>query len=727
MTLRLGARSFTAQGKLDQPRPDDPLPHRQCMRRKSRGGSQQPFTVARFRSAGERNEHFQLTGRGVRCRSVWCRGVGVRFGQLAGAGAPRVERQAFERDAGGVSQPGIGVIECGPNFVEVGRVGAPREACQVCSTSALCRCESARVGDVAAGRRGGVHRLRRPLGGGHSVQRRLGLASAGNQVERAVGAGGQIGDIERPALQEQLGVRAPSGALGKQMDRHNAAVGPVERKQRRAVRRGEGERVAKHDGGRRAATDIDDRRRVLGLVVKPRRPLATRFAIAGVATFEQLDDPRGTVPRSAHVKLVVCVKREQVAARMRRDAVRVAKPRGDDLPLAAGPVETQQIAFPAGLATARRTQGRCQIKHVFRRRLHTVAMNREQAAVLGREIVSPVPDTAGKRPQRFQGPDATIVADSQAIDGLGIVRVGVQPAVVVDQSTALVERHIERFHLRHRGAVVIQCEPQQAAVFARNGEPPLGVERHRDPASLIGGRGANEGDFEARRGPEFRTPLDGIGAECLPPLFVVFVSGQRDIAPPDSPEFVGRRTAIHCRFPLRFRGRMARRGRWIDDAEGGVGHKRRARTRQGLQGERQREGGWTSDRLERDFEFIATAAQPTGRRQGLHGTVGLDPRKQPAIDVNRHSREVRRQSQFGRLNSLRRFELSPENRPGRRRGERGCGTRGAGRHRFRVRRRCRGGGRREPTRRGSGGADGRVGPCCERRYGQGQQRDRLRE
>ena len=91
-------------------------------------------------------------------------------------------------------------------------------------------------------------------------------------------------------------------------------------------------RAAEHHGSRRTASDVEDGRSVVGLIVKSRRPDSTGFAIPSIAACDHMHDPRGAIPRSSHVEFVVGVERERIAGRMHGDAVGIPQAGADDFP-----------------------------------------------------------------------------------------------------------------------------------------------------------------------------------------------------------------------------------------------------------------------------------------------------------------------------------------------------------------------------------------------------------
>ena len=97
-----------------------------------------------------------------------------------------------------------------------------------------------------------------------------------------------------------------------------------------------------------------------------------------------------------------------------------------------------------------------------------------------------------------------VVGDLQTQQRLRIVGVREQPAVGVEQSAALLQVDVDPFPARDRGARFVECQAEQATILAGQREPPAIVERHADPAALVGLRDADERHCESRSGPDSR-------------------------------------------------------------------------------------------------------------------------------------------------------------------------------------------------------------------------------
>ena len=108
------------------------------------------------------------------------------------------------------------------------------------------------------------------------------------------------------------------------MHGEDAAVRPIQNEERLFIIGWKmAARAEFHAGGRRFA-NVEHGLRVVGVIGKIRRPTAGDRAPAKIRAAREMLHLRGSIPRRAHVKLRIGIKRKRLAIRIKMDAVRVA-------------------------------------------------------------------------------------------------------------------------------------------------------------------------------------------------------------------------------------------------------------------------------------------------------------------------------------------------------------------------------------------------------------------
>ena len=152
---------------------------------------------------------------------------------------------------------------------------------------------------------------------------------------------------------------------------------------------------------------------------------------------------------------------------MKSKPVRIAQPGAQQLPGLALAIGADDMRFLLWRPAARIAQRRRSIDDRLAGGFHRVAMNGiDEAIGTEGQVVTSVADAARELPQPLQIFHLSIFRESQAKHGLGIIRVGVEAAVDIDEAPAF--RQIDRDGLdpRHRAAIVRQGHPQKARIFA---------------------------------------------------------------------------------------------------------------------------------------------------------------------------------------------------------------------------------------------------------------------
>jgi len=139
---------------------------------------------------------------------------------------------------------------------------------------------------------------------------------------------------------------------------------------------------------------------------------------------------------------------------VRRDTERVPQAAGDHFPGAAEAVEPEQESLPLRSPAAAGAERRGEVKDARGGRCHLVAMDGQQMPGLDRKIVAAVAEAAGRSQQRLDVGDAPVGADPEPRERFRGVRIGVQEAVGVSQSPALLERGFDPLDLRSSPATV---------------------------------------------------------------------------------------------------------------------------------------------------------------------------------------------------------------------------------------------------------------------------------
>ncbi len=176
-----------------------------------------------------------------------------------------------------------------------------------------------------------------------AINATLGVASAGGEVQPAVGSDLQVGHIQWPAFQEDLAGGFVGSAGRLHADGQNPPLRPIADEQGVVVARRKHVVIVDLDARRRAAADVDYGRQAVDVIVRPFRPAA---APAELRARRDVIDARGPVPGQPIVPFHVGIEREQLALAIESDVVGVAEAAGEDLHEAA--VDVGADHGPAG-------------------------------------------------------------------------------------------------------------------------------------------------------------------------------------------------------------------------------------------------------------------------------------------------------------------------------------------------------------------------------------------
>ncbi len=439
--------------------------------------------------AHDRFQVFHLTATGERQGGVE-RQVMIlsRPADMEEFAAPAFDGLVLDGDAGGVTDPAVGVTHQRPGFVEGGGGrGGVAESFKLATELLL------RRGFEPAGRRGRCGALI-----GDAVERGLTAAAADGDVHVAVlRTDHDVGDGERLAGGEDFLAGLPAAAFRREVDGVERGVGPIARVEGALVRDGELRAGAHGGAGRAARADVDEGR----LHVERREGVVTRAgAPAEFATRSAEVDAGRTIPRSAHVPLHVGVVGEDVAVRGDGAIIRIAEAGGHADPVLAVLVHARDPAadgLDAGgvavgifelleevvfVVTLRRRAGLLVVGQ-----LGVVASDHEDRAVaVEDELVRAVLAGAFERADhRLLGVGAVALDVAQAPDvALALLAgAGVQGAVGEEEAVAAEELRVD---LGDDGlAGVLQRDAPEHAALVAGDEVAFRRDRERDPGALL--------------------------------------------------------------------------------------------------------------------------------------------------------------------------------------------------------------------------------------------------
>ena len=368
----------------------------------------------------------------------------------------------------------------------------------------------------------------------HAIQTGLRVASAGDEIHRAILAEFEVGQIERLAFEEHLGFGGEARAVRLQMHGKNPAVRPVHRKERLLVFFWEIAFRAEFHTRRRTEADVHRRGQAVRIIIWPfPRARAPAVFAAGHA----MNDAGRPIPRRAPVPFHVAVECEYFPRRTEIKIIRVAKAAQHQFPFFSFRIRPQNVAARrdnSHRVAVRIPQARQQqvFLKIFVRRIGgqpfrqfgVVPVHDVNHAVRpGHDAVITMLAFPGKFFQEVNlvGLEPVIVIGvNQTIQprAAGAVPVHIQAVVRPAHSHRLVQRHRNGLNFLHLSGAV-ERHPQQRLVIPlrRDNQPALGVNRHGNPRTFIRLRRAQELRFEARQQRQFFRRRGLVGAGDIRP------------------------------------------------------------------------------------------------------------------------------------------------------------------------------------------------------------------
>ena len=153
----------------------------------------------------------------------------------------------------------------------------------------------------------------------------VGTATAGGEVEGAVRAHVEVGDVEGPAFEDGRHSRRITGARPLELHGVDLSPRPVADEQRSLEPLRKHDVVVRYHARRRAGTDVERRRQAVEVGLGPFGPAAPP---AQLGTHGNVVDPRRPIPGRADVPFHVGIVGKQLAVRVEGHVVGIAKAAG---------------------------------------------------------------------------------------------------------------------------------------------------------------------------------------------------------------------------------------------------------------------------------------------------------------------------------------------------------------------------------------------------------------
>ena len=322
-------------------------------------------------------------------------------------------------------------------------------------------------------------------------------AASGGQVHRAIRTEGEVGDVEGPTLEKGNRGRDVTRAVGFQIDRDHAAVGPVAEEHPVAPRRRKRGAMPAHHARGTPRIHLQGRR---PRVRRFHRPLHAAAAPSVLTAGNHVDESRTAIPRGPDVPLHVRVVGEELTVRGEVEVVGIPKPARDDLPL--GPVEigaehqtarrhlahrmAAGIPDPLEHGVLRPVRVRARLRD--RGRGHAVVPDRgpDHAVRPEHQPVRSVLRTVAVRRQMFRDLEAIVtVTILQSPETTGTTRIvdHARVEITTDEQKSLgtTDRFVQSLDDHLRSGVLGNRDPLERSVLRGHHDPPLRIDGHRTP------------------------------------------------------------------------------------------------------------------------------------------------------------------------------------------------------------------------------------------------------
>ena len=217
------------------------------------------------------------------------------------------------------------------------------------------------------------------------------------------------------------------------MHGEDAAICPIQNEKCFFVIGGEMAARAELDSGGGGLPNVEHGLGVVRMIGKIRRPTAGHRAPAEIRAAREVFHLRGSIPRRAHIKLRIGIKRERLAVRIKMDAVRIAQAGAKYFRQLPFLIKAQHVAFVGAedfmVAAARRS-----VIGAVLRQLHRVPHDRVNQPIRPqRQPVASVANPARRGAQQlFLVKFSVAIRVAQPVNALRHIRVHIQPAVRVE-------------------------------------------------------------------------------------------------------------------------------------------------------------------------------------------------------------------------------------------------------------------------------------------------------
>ena len=431
----------------------------------------------------------------------------------------------LDGDARGVAEVAVLAIQIRPGGGDGFGIHAAMEGLEFVALFAFLRTGFIRLHGVGGALGAGV---------ADAVEARSGVASADGQIHRAVVADDEVGDVEGAFLAarlheaegaEEVFFRAAvSAAIGREVNGHDAAVGPIKDVEGALIFGRELRAITELGASGAADADVDSGEAVWIIS----GPFAGAGAPAVFAAGDGVVHARGTIPRSAPIPFHIGIEHEDLAIAIESEVVGIAETGAEEVPGFAIEIGANDVAAGSenagGVAVAIPLAREQVIFLIIAMRRIGGDAFRQAGVVAGHDVefaigaeardVRAVFAVAGKFFQELDVLKLVIALVFDAVEAAGLlggvfVHDGVDGAVDVGEALGVVKGLGDEFTFGDL-AIGSEGDAEEAtgtvglAVLWADDEAAAVVLGHGDPGAFAGFTSGEEFHLEARRGVQRR-------------------------------------------------------------------------------------------------------------------------------------------------------------------------------------------------------------------------------